>query len=169
MSRSSKLEDLKSWKKLICLIAIIGVLLFIILTSIAMLFYPDHFSLTDNYYSDLGTPSTVKNGLPNVISSSIFLIACMITGLSLIPFWIVLSRLYIRTKINYFLAFSGTLTGILSAISLIALAIFPYSIFIYEHDLASKAFYLFFAIALLLYSIFFFLIKVITTFLLHYF
>ena len=148
-----RLNYLKSWKKLSFLIAGIGVLLYIILTLVAMSFYPDNFSLTEHYYSDLGTTITINNSLPNSISCIIFIIACFITGLSLMPFWIVLLTLLTDTKIKKILAFLGTISGIIGAFFLIALSIFPYDIFLFEHGLTSRGFYLFLTIAILLYTI----------------
>lgn len=49
-----KLEELKNWKRLGCLLAVIGAVQFIVLSSVAMIFYPGGYSIMDNYLSHLG-------------------------------------------------------------------------------------------------------------------
>jgi hypothetical protein len=59
MKKILKLEDLKSWKRVACLISVIGGLQFIIITIIAMIFYSggyvffDYTFLVVMYFSNI--------------------------------------------------------------------------------------------------------------------
>ena len=64
-------ESLKSWKRVACLIAVIGTLQMIILTLIAMILYPDGYSFSDHYFSHLGLTHT-PNGADNSEQSVVF-------------------------------------------------------------------------------------------------
>ncbi|HEY0088466.1 MAG TPA: DUF998 domain-containing protein [Candidatus Lokiarchaeia archaeon] len=147
------IEDLKSWKKLSCLTIVLGGLFFIIITIIAMLFYPGGYSFFYNYFSDLGASKSVKNHEPHPVSSLLFLIACVVVGVSLIPFWIVVTTLFNDKSITKYLSYIGSIFGFISSPSLIAIGIFPTDTASLEHLISSRFFFLSFAAAITIYSI----------------
>ena len=150
---SINLEDLKSWKHLSCFISLFGGLQFIFVTFIAMYFYPDGYSFTEDYFSHLGTTVNIKTGSPNDISRFLFVLACIITGICLIPFWIVISTLFTASKLMKSLSSFGTLLGIISCPFLMGIGIFAGDTQHSLHVLSTRMFFLLFAAAILIYSI----------------
>jgi hypothetical membrane protein len=148
-----KLEDLKSWKQLSCLIALLGGLQFIILTFIAMFLYPDGYSFTDNYLSHLGTTITVESHSPNMTCRILFLLACVIAGASLIPFWIVMTTLFTESEITRYFSYFGSFIGLVSSPLLMGIGIFPGNTHYFEHAFSARYFFLLFAAAILIYSV----------------
>ena len=147
------LENLRSWKKLSCVIVVLGGLQFIILTLIAMFFYPGGYSFVDHYFSNLGTTITVENYKPNTISRTLFVIACILVGISLIPFWIVITTMFADEEISRYLSYFGSLLGIIASPLLMLAGIFPGDKSYAIHALTARYFFLFFASAILIYSI----------------
>ena len=146
------LEHLKSWKRLCCIIIVLGGFQFILLTFIAMFFYPGGYSFTEDYFSDLGTTVNVKTGSPNDISRVLFLIACVVAGASLIPFWIVMSTLFTESKFTKYISLFGTIMGAISSLFLMGVGIYPANIHYSLHTMSAKMFFVFFIIAILVYS-----------------
>ncbi|MBD3256192.1 MAG: DUF998 domain-containing protein [Candidatus Lokiarchaeota archaeon] len=148
-----KIKDLKSWKRISCLIAIFGGLFFLITTIIAMIIYPGGYSFTNYYFSNLGTSKTVGTSEPNPIASVLFLLACVIAGLSLIPFWVALTSVFSRKPSTKFLSYIGSILGIISSPLLMAIGIFPGDTAHAEHTFSARFFFLAFAITIMLYSV----------------
>lgn len=146
------LEDLKSWKRMGCLIAVVGTLQMIVLTFIAMIIYPDGYSFTEHYFSHLGLTRT-PDGNPNSFSQALFIIALVVAAIALIPFWIVMTTIFSDLEgIKYFIYF-GSILGLLSSPFLIGVAIFPGDTHGALHSMSARNFFLLFAIAILVYSI----------------
>lgn len=152
-----KIEDLKSWKRIGCLISVIGGLLFIFLTIIAMFLYPGGYSFFFQTFSYLGFVNSATNGANNIISRLIFIIACTIAALSLIPFWIIAPSLFSEKNITRYISLLGSACGVISTPFLVLLAIIPGDTHMVEHILATNVFFLLFAAAILIYSIAIFL------------
>ena len=146
----SILKDKKFWKRFACIIAIIGIVQYIIITTIGMIFFPDGFSIVDNYFSHLGM--TIAKGLPNTISRIMFVTACVIMGVLLIPFWLIIPTLFRQTKTMKCISYFGTFFGLLSSPFLMALAIIPLDIFLIAHGFSAMCFFLFFSLAIFIYS-----------------
>ncbi len=146
------LEDLKSWKRLFCIIIVTGALQFIFVTLIGMLFYPDGYEFLGHYFSDLGT-TVSRNGLPNMTSRILFVIACTWAGISLIPFWIVMPTLFLQTRIAKYISFAGSILGLISSPFLVLLSIYAADIFGAEYGWTTMYFFLLFAIAIMIYSV----------------
>ncbi len=146
------LELLKSWKRVSCIIIVLGGFQFILLTFIAMFFYPGGYSFTEDYFSNLGTTVNVKTGSPNVISRVLFLIACVVVGASLIPFWVVLTALFTESKLTYYISLFGSIIGVGSSISLMGVGIFAEDTQYFLHSTSAKMFFIFMMIAILTFS-----------------
>jgi hypothetical membrane protein len=145
------LEVLKSWKRVSCIITILGGFQFILLTFIAMIFYPGGYSFTENYFSNLGTTVT-ETGSPNNISRILFLIACVVVGASLIPFWTVLTTLFSKSKLTYCISLFGSSVGIASALCLMGVGIFAEDTQNFLHSTSARMFFICIMIAILTYS-----------------
>ncbi len=146
------MEKIKSWKQFACIIALIGGIQFIIVTFIAMLLYPDGYSFVDHYISYLGATRTVK-GSPNTIPRILFIIASVVAGISLIPFWIVITTLFLDSPLMKYVSFLGSILGLISSPFLMALAIFAMDTHGPEHSITTRIFFLLFAAAIMTYSI----------------
>ncbi|MHA1658402.1 MAG: hypothetical protein ACTSUT_04675 [Promethearchaeota archaeon] len=146
------LEDLKSWKRLSCIISVIGALQFIFVSFIGMLFYPDGYEFLGHYLSDLGT-TVSRNGLSNMTSRVFFVIACTWAGISLITFWIVMPTLFLQTKIAKYLSFAGSILGVMSSPLLALISFYAADVYLDEHIWVTMYFFLFFAMAIMIYSV----------------
>ncbi len=146
------LEDLKSWKRVGCLIAVIGTLQMIVLTLIAMILYPDGYSFSEHYFSHLGLTRT-PNGLDNTTSQILFIIALIGAAIALIPFWIVLTTIFSDLAGVKYLSYFGSILGLISSPFLIGIAIFPGDTHGALHSMSARNFFLLFAVAILVYSI----------------
>ena len=145
------LDLLKSWKRVSCIITIVGGFQFILLTFIAMIFYPGGYSFTGDYFSNLGTTVNVKTGSPNDISRILFLIACVVVGVSLIPFWVVLTTLF-KSKLTYHISIFGSSIGVASALFLMGVGIFTEDTQYSLHSTSARMFFILIMIAILTYS-----------------
>jgi len=149
-----KLDDLKSWKRLSCIIAILGGLQFIIITIIAAIFfYPDGYSFTEDYISYLGTTVNIRTGSNNLISSVLFTVTCVLVGAFLIPFWIVMTTVFNDNIITKIFSYIGSLLGLISSPLLMGVGIFPGNTHLIEHAFSATYFFLSFAGAIFFYSI----------------
>ena len=111
----------------------LGCILFVVLTSIAMLTYSggsyeDHaapgYSFTHNFFSDLGRV-TAQSGRPNWFSAVLFFIALSIAGASLVIFFILFQRLFRHGHLQHLLCLLGSAFGVLAGISFIGVAFSP--------------------------------------------
>ena len=118
-----------------------------------MFFYPDGYSFTEDYFSFLGTTINVRTYSKNTISRILFVIACVVAGASLIPFWIVITTLFKDTELTRSLSYVGSMFGILSSPLLMAVGIFPGDKMYDIHAFVAKYFFLLFAISILIYSV----------------
>jgi len=149
-----KLDALKSWKRLSCIIATLGGLQFIIITIIAAIFfYPDGYSITKDYISYLGTTVNVRTGANNIISSILFAVTCVVVGLSLIFFWIVMTTIFDDDIITQIFSYIGSLLGFISSPLIMGVGIFPANTHYFEHAISATYFFLSFAGAMFFYSI----------------
>jgi hypothetical protein len=138
--------------RLACLVAIFGVGQFLLLTFLATLFYPGGYDYFGYYFSDLGAVEA-RNGEPNSISRSLFSMALTIIALSLIPFWLIIHRLFRESTVERVLGILGSALGLLSSPFTIGVGLFPIDTQLETHFIVTLILVLLFALASLLYSI----------------
>ena len=143
------MDDLKDWKRLGCILAVIGAIQFILFTFIAIIFYPGGYSMMDNFLSHLG--QTEVNGESNSISYFFWTIATIIAGLALIPFWLVIQTLFTKTR-GKRLSIIGTGFGAVSSPFLMGVGIFSTSTHTDAHGIVTLIFFLLFAASIATYS-----------------
>ena len=153
MSISFNLDKLKNSKYLGCFLGIIGCVQFIIITIIAMFFYPGGYSFWDNFFSQLGFTKSANNGQPNIISFILFITTMTIGGILLIPFWLSIRTIFTETKKLRYTSWLGTIIGLISCPFIILIALTPGDIMRDQHILVTKLFFLLFASAIIVYSI----------------
>jgi hypothetical protein len=152
MSPRLSIDDFKSIGRLVCVSTAFTALQYLVLTFIAAFLYPGGYDYFQYNFSALGRVNAI-NGEPNPISSFLFLVACSITGILTIPFWIIIYSLFRKTIIEKILAISGSVSGILGSPLLIGLAVYPSDTQSITHGFFARYFFLAFAIAILLYSV----------------
>jgi len=153
MSKSFNLERLKNRKYLGCFLGIVGCLQFIIISIIAMLYYPGGYSFWDNFFSHLGFTKSANNGQPNIISYILFITTMTIAAILWIPFWLSIRTLFTETKKTRYISWIGTIIGLSSCPFVVLIALTPGDIMRDQHILVTMLFFLLFASAIIVYSI----------------
>jgi hypothetical protein len=110
---------------------ILAILLYLILTLTAFLFYAGAYSPMTNWLSDLGNPRTNPSGWIYYNSG------CIITSLFLVLFYIALRRWNTGDKKMNILLIIAQFSGILSSCALIVSAVFPLGVNYAVHSFAS--------------------------------
>jgi hypothetical membrane protein len=117
-----------------------------------MCLYEGGYSFTEDYFSSLGTTVNAKTGTPNLISRGLFLIACVLVGASLIPFWMVFTALFRESKLTYYISLFGSSIGVASSVFLMGVGIFAEDTQYYLHSTSARLFFICIMIAMLTYS-----------------
>ncbi|MFX0188368.1 MAG: DUF998 domain-containing protein [Candidatus Hodarchaeota archaeon] len=151
MVRFLKKEDLKSRERLSGLLLIIAAISYIILTFIAMRFYPGSYSFTKHTFSYLGQIKV--NGADNTIARILLIIACTFVAVALVPFWLIMPLLFKENKIPIYLSRCGSLLGLVAALFLPFIAIIPLDWGYEIHMIPTDIFFFCMAAAILIYSI----------------
>ena len=151
-------EKFKSLNRLICILIILSVLQFFILTFIAAYLYPGGYDYFGYYFSDLGAVAA-RNGETNLISRILFSVALTLLALALIPFWLTLGIFLAENKKKKILSTTASTLGVISTPFLIGLALLPMDTQLELHLLATLIFVLLFILAVLLCSIIYILNK----------
>ena len=136
---------------------VISIIIYIILTFIAMRLYPGGYSFTEHTYSYLGQIKV--NGVDNTISRILFIIASTLTAIALIPFWFVMPVIFSQIKIAKMISICGTILGIIGAPFLSFIAIIPLDWGYEVHMIPTDLFFIFTTAAISIYSIAIFLNK----------
>ena len=154
-----KLEDLQGWKRKGIFITLICGIQFIIVTLIAMFFYPRPYNFIMDHFSRLGmldaNATFFGSGLPylpNNISIIMFIITILVTAVGIIPFWFVMPSVYDEKKSTKILSWGGSLFGIASAPFLMLVAV-PADFNAILHTVGALGFFLLFAIAIIIYTV----------------
>lgn len=140
-----------SWKRISAYLGIIGPLVFIVVTFIAMLTYPGGYSFLEDYFSELGL--TVTNGQPSLLNYALFSIACTAAAVCIIPIILAMRTLFTETTLLKVLSGIGTILALAAAPNLSALALFAGDVYPMEHGLTTLLFFLLITLGILIYSI----------------
>ncbi|MFX1393470.1 MAG: DUF998 domain-containing protein [Promethearchaeota archaeon] len=136
-----------NWKEAFLFIRMICIVQFVILTSIAMLFYAggtlvnpnsSGYSFWTNFFSDLGQTKGYS-GKDNTVSYIIFTITLTILGISTIFFAIAMPYIFEELELENALSTNGSIFFILSGIATICVAFMPMDTFLIEHFLFVSA------------------------------
>lgn len=152
MVNTSILGRLKTWKGIFCLLSFFAVFQFIIITLIAMVFYPGGYKFFEYTFSYLGT-TVAENGVDNTISRVLFVISCTLAAIFLNTFWIAAPTLFLKKRLIKYLSFLGSFCGLISSPFLFLLAIIAGDIDYSGHIMATNVFFFLFAAAIIIYSI----------------
>ena len=114
---------------------------FVLLTAMAMQFYPggtnvDHltfgYSFLHNFFSDLGL-TVAHNGQRNTLSAALFVVALVSIGASLIAFSLTLPQLFRDTPGLHRLSLAGSTFGVISGLAYIGIACTPANLLLSWH------------------------------------
>lgn len=156
-----KIKDYLQEPGKIYLIVMVSLLIFLIGTSISMIFYGGgHFcdpsnpgySFSYNYFSDLGT-SVSWTGKSNMISMIIFMISICCLGIGMILFFMVLPQNIKKVKLAKKFSKLGSIQGILSGTCAIGVGFAPGDLMPLWHGIIAIFLYIFLAGASIFFGI----------------
>jgi len=140
-----------SWKRISAYLGILGGVIFIVVTFIAMLTYPGGYSFLDDYFSSLGR--TEINSTPSMLNYFLFVTACTGAAVCIIPFLFAMRTEFTGTTTLKGLSWIGTILGLAAAPNLSALALFAGNLYPDEHGLTTRLFFILIMLGILFYSI----------------
>ena len=115
---------------------------FVLLTVIAMLIYSGgtgedptapRYGFFENFFSELGLTKTYT-GEANTISMVLFVTALVLAGIGLAFFFLALPGLFRQIRPAYALSLAGSIFGIISGLSYVAIALTPADLYLEEHS-----------------------------------
>ena len=121
------------WRQGVFRLVAIGCVLFVLLTAVAMLFYPGGtatdpttrgYSFFTNFFSELGLTQT-RTGQPNTVSAILFITALTAAGAALAVFFVAFAQFFVHSTAGKILSGLGALCGILAGICFIGVAFTP--------------------------------------------
>jgi hypothetical membrane protein len=140
-----------SWKRIGAYLGILGGIIFVITTFIAMLTYPGGYNFLENSFSSLG--QTVINSVPSMLNYFLFVTACTGAAVCLALFLFAMRTEFTETTSLKALSWIGTILGLASTPNLSALAIFAGNEAPIIHGNTTRLFFLLIMLGILFYSI----------------
>ena len=153
--------DIKMSNKKAYKIELIGFVIFIVFSGLAMIFYAGGtqmnpsapgYSFWFNTFSDSGRV-IAHNEKPNLVSMVFFSIAWLVIAFTMIPFYIVFPRLFEGDTREKKLSEKGGYLGIISSIGQIGVVFTPADVFFAPHYLFAFIVYLGMLFTMILYSL----------------
>ena len=139
----------------------IAALLFIFLQLLGMKVYPggtmydassQGYSFSKNFFSDMGAYAA-RNGEPNYFSMILFAMSLTIVGITFISYYLLLPRLLGNDRINYILAWTGTLFATGGSVCMIGTGFTPSDVVFAPHVFFANNIFHCFLVTALLYTI----------------
>ena len=139
----------------------IAALFFILLQLLGMKVYPggtmydastQGYSFSKNFFSDMGAYAA-RNGEPNYFSMILFAMSLTIVGITFISYYLLLPRLMGRDRINFILAWAGTLFAIGGSVCMIGTGFTPSDVVFAPHVFFANNIFYCFLVTALLYTI----------------
>ena len=130
-----------SWRQRVFSVIMFGCVLFVVLTLVAMPFYPggtsaDHtasgYSFFSNFFSDLGLTET-RTGHPNTVSAILFFTAMVMGGAGLVLFFMAFPQFFTKSKSGRLLSRIGSIFGVISAVCFIGIGFTPANLYKEAH------------------------------------
>jgi hypothetical membrane protein len=142
-------------------VTMIGCVLFVVLTIVAMFFYAGGtlvdptttgYSFTTNYFSDLGL-TWCHARVPNTVSAILFITALTMAGGGLVLFFLAFPRFFTRTRSGKILSVIGSLFGVLAGFFFIGVALTPANLVLETHLAVMMWAFRTFTMAIICYTI----------------
>ncbi len=147
------MNKLKNWKYLGAFLGAFGGIQFILITIIAQIIYPGGYSFTENYFSELGWTISVVNGQPTPITLALFITTCTIATICIVSFLLSMRTVFIEKKSTKYISTLGTIFSLVAAPCLSLLAYFPPNLYMDQHMLATRLFFMLTGLTIIVYSI----------------
>jgi hypothetical protein len=150
--------SIKSWRERIYFLTMMGCIQFVVLTLIAMVFYPGGthrdpttkgYSFFRNFFSDLGLTETIS-GDPKLVSFILFTVAMVFAGATLAVFFSTFPSFFSSSPWGKWLSVLGSIAGVVSGLAFIGVAL-PANLYLKPHTLFVQVAFLAFFIAVLIY------------------
>lgn len=125
------------WRQHVYTLAIVGFVVFVALTIIAMLCYPggtvtdvttSGYSFFENFFSDLGF-TVSRAGQPNTVSALLFTTALTMAGLGLAFFFVAFRQFFTGSSKERWLSGTGSVFGVFTGICFVGVAFTPVNLF----------------------------------------
>lgn len=138
---------------------LLGCILFLILTTVAMLLYPGGtrndpttscYRFFANFFSDLGI-TVAHDGSPNTPCAALFFTALVLGGLAVILFFVAMARFFTQPRSAGVLSRIGSSVGVVSGLAYVGIAFTPGNLFLDAHILFVQVAFLCFFLAVLSY------------------
>jgi hypothetical membrane protein len=122
-----------TWRSRLFLLAMAGCVQFLLLSTVAMFFYPGGtysdedttgYTFAQNFFSDLGR-TAAHNGDSNTVSMVLFITALSLAGLSLIVFFLAVPPHFAENRTARRLSIIGSTVGVISGLGFIGIAAVP--------------------------------------------
>lgn len=129
------------WRKRAFVLVMIGCIQFVVLTVVAMLFYPGGtardlaapgYSFFENFFSDLGL-TVAHSGAANTISAILFVAALTLTGAGLSLFSIAFAQFFGQSLPTRILSRIGLAVGVVSGLCFVGIAWTPADLYLEAH------------------------------------
>ncbi|MFX1475420.1 MAG: hypothetical protein ACFFCO_08095 [Promethearchaeota archaeon] len=138
-----------SWKMIGALCGILGPLLFVIITVVAMIVRPVPYIFWENSFSSLGL--MVTETIPSMLNYYLFVAACTSAAVCTVPFWFAIRTLFTETSFVRITSWLGTILGLIAVPCLSGLSIISGD-FGTPHTLFTISFFLLISTAIVIYS-----------------
>lgn len=131
----------RSWRQWVYIWSMVGGVQFILLTSVAMLFYTggtfrdpntEGYSFVENFFSDLGL-TQAHSGEPNWVSFGLFSVALSVAGVSFVLFFVTLPGLFAGVRVGRYLSVAGSVIGVCSGLAFVGIAFTPMNLYKRAH------------------------------------
>lgn len=135
-------------------------ILFLVLTTLAMVFYPggtrsnpnrQSYLFFENFFSELGLTHTYSGG-PNQISFVLFTTALALAGLALAIYFIISPSLFWDSMSTRLLSLVGTFFGLISGLSFIGVAFTPANLYVTPHQIFVQLAFTSFFVGIVFYA-----------------
>jgi len=132
---------INNWRQKVYILAIINCIQFLLLTNVAMFFYPGGtfsdpntvgYSFFRNLFSDLGR-YTAHSGESNLISFLIYNISLFLMGVLFIPYFVAFPRFFIEKGMGKGYSIAGSSLGIVVSVSMLGASLTPADLFYIIH------------------------------------
>jgi hypothetical membrane protein len=149
------------WRQGVFSLTMLGCILFVVLTVVAMLFYPggtltdpttSGYSFVTNYFSDLGLTWTHAR-LPNTVSAILFITALTMAGGGLILFFLAFPRFFTGSRSGKLFSALGSTFGVIAGICFVGVAFTPANLYLGTHIAVMMWAFRTFAVAVICYTI----------------
>ncbi len=151
----------RSWRQQVFSLIMIGCLLFVALTFVAMWFYPggtfadptaSGYSFFTNFLSELGLTRT-RTGQPNTVSAILWFTALTMGGAGLVLFFLAFAQFFSDSRSGKILSGIGSIFGVISGICLVGVAFTPANLYLQAHMAFMMCAFVALPVAVLCYAV----------------